>query len=347
MNASTSLLFFFATVIVVLVAPAIADDDVEITKCTPTADYCWSCSGSNTTNATTAYKQNLNTLLLSLSSNNQSNNYGFLNLTMGTGTNKVNIMALCRGDLAQNQCRTCYSEASIILSQNCTNQLYEGIIWAQGCTVRYSNSTIFGIEEDEPLQLLSSPNGVPNAADFKLVLNPLLKALVQNASSGDSMKKFAAGHAPVPAGSATNQTIYASVQCSPELDKQTCSDCLEDSIEDIPKCCDGKDGARILKPSCILRFEKGMFYEPGADSLVNITTASPSPTATPPPITPTPSATPTPTTPTPSATPTPTTPTPTAAEGNSTSNITIKVSPSSFFQLLLLVLCLSSALALV
>ncbi|XP_024156927.1 cysteine-rich repeat secretory protein 38 [Rosa chinensis] len=301
MKSSTSLLFIFATIIV---APAIVD-----AQCTTNADYCWSCN--TTTNATTAYKQNLNTLLVSLSSNNQTN-YGFLNLSLGTGTNKVNVIALCRGDLAQDQCRSCYGEANIILSQNCSNH-HEAIIWALRCTVRYSNITMFGIEEDEPARLLPSPNSASNPEDFKLVLNPLLETLSRNASSGDSMKKFAAGHAPVPAGSETNQTIYASAQCSPDLDKQNCSECLEDSIKDIPKCCEGKDGGRVLKPSCTLRFEGGMFYEPSADSLINISTATPPPTAT---------------------------------EGNKTSNITIKVSPSSFFQLLLLVLCLSSALVL-
>ncbi|PRQ23788.1 putative Gnk2-like domain-containing protein [Rosa chinensis] len=271
MNSSTSLLFIFATIIVAL---AIVD-----AQCTSTAEYCWSCSNS-TTNANTTYKQNLNTLLASLSSNNQTD-YGFLNLSLGTGTNKVNVIAFCRGDLAQDQCRSCYGEANIILSQKCSNH-YQAIIWALGCTVRYSIIiTMFGIEEDKPVRLLASPNSASNPEYFKLVLNPLLETLTQNASSGDSMKKFAAGHAFVPAGSETNQTIFATTQCSPDLDEQNCSECLEDSIKDIPTCCEGTNGGRVLKPSCTLRYEKGIFYDPSADSLINISIATPPPTATP------------------------------------------------------------------
>ncbi|KAK9911450.1 hypothetical protein M0R45_035359 [Rubus argutus] len=297
-SSSTSLLsFFLATIIFGLVAPATADTDNGV--CTPTADYCWSCSG-DTTNATTTYEVNLKALLASLSLVNQTN-YEFYHNSLGDGTNKVNAIAMCRGDIAENDCRSCYTAASVILSQNCSNQ-HQAVIWAINCTVRYSNMSIFGIEEDEPTKFVPSPNNTSNLEQFKQVLNPLLKTLSEKAASGDSMKKFAAGHELVPG---TNQTIYAIVQCSPDLDKENCTGCLDDAISDISNSTiDGKDGGRILKPSCSFRFENNRFYDLAVDSLP----PAPSPT-----------------------------------QGNTTS-ITTKVSPSSFFQLLLSLLCISSAL---
>lgn len=261
-SCSTSLLsFFLATIILGLVAPATAEDN-STSVCTQTADYCWSCSGS-TTNATTTYKENLSALLLSLSSNNQTD-YGFYNSSLGSGTNKVNAIAMCRGDVAaEKDCRSCYNDASLILLQNCSNH-HQAVIWALRCTVRYSNMSIFGIEEDEPTMFVPSPHSIANFEAFKLVLDPLLKNLSEKAASGDSMKKFAAGHELVPG---TNQTIYATVQCSPDLDTQECSGCLEEAISDISNSTiAGKDGGRILKPSCSFRFENNIFYESAADS---------------------------------------------------------------------------------
>ncbi|RXH86010.1 hypothetical protein DVH24_017063 [Malus domestica] len=133
--------------------------------------------------------------------------------------------------------------------------------------VRYSNVSIFGVEEDDPVKFVPGVNNTPNAEQFKLVLKPLLETLSEKAAAGDTTTKFAAGHALFPA---TNQIIYAIVQCTPDLDRQNCSDCLEEAISDIPKCCEGKEGGRILRPSCNLRFEVNLFYDAAAYSPVNL-----------------------------------------------------------------------------
>ncbi|CAN6690011.1 unnamed protein product [Malus baccata var. baccata] len=175
-------------------------------------------------------------------------------------------MALCRGDVPLNDCRTCFNESISILLQNYTKKK-QAIIWAQRCMVRYSNVSIFGVEEDDPVKFVPGVNNTPNAEQFKLVLKPLLETLSEKAAAGDTTTKFAAGHALFPA---TNQIIYAIVQCTPDLDRQNCSDCLEEAISDIPKCCEGKEGGRILRPSCNLRFEVNLFYDAAAYSPVNL-----------------------------------------------------------------------------
>ncbi|XP_021811619.1 cysteine-rich receptor-like protein kinase 27 [Prunus avium] len=126
--------------------------------------------------------------------------------------------------------------------------------------------TIFGIKQEDPLKHVPSPNSAKNPQQFELVLTPLLGILRDRAASGDSLKKFAAGHATVPGG----ETIYALAQCTPDIDKQNCSNCLKESVSEIQTCCGGKQGGRVLKPSCNLRYEVSLFFRSTTDSLVDI-----------------------------------------------------------------------------
>ncbi|XP_062014409.1 cysteine-rich receptor-like protein kinase 44 [Rosa rugosa] len=137
-------------------------------------------------------------------------------------------------------------------------------------TLRYSQ--IYSIEEEDPVIYVSSSNDALNAQAFGQVLYPLLEILRDRAASGDSRKKYAAGHATVPG----YETIYAQAECTPDLDKVSCSNCLKNCISAIPRCCGGKQGARILKPSCNIRYEVSQFYESTADSVVNVS-AHPAP----------------------------------------------------------------------
>ena len=185
---------------------------------------------------------------------------------MGQDPDKVNAIALCRGDVSLNDCHTCVSQSSVILLTDCLNQ-DEAIIWGERCMVRYVRKLIFGTQEDEPVKYLPRLYNAIDPEEFDLVLNLFLDTLTEKAASGDSLKKFAAGHVIVQ-GSTTNQPIYALLQCTPDLGKQNCIDCLKGAISKIPVCCGGKQGGRVLKPSCNLRFETNLFYDFTAHSLV-------------------------------------------------------------------------------
>ncbi|CAN6690019.1 unnamed protein product [Malus baccata var. baccata] len=265
MDSSRLLILFVVPVLLDLLAPAGAQ--VNDGTCTYTADFCWRCSNIGTYEDGGTYQKNLDTLLSSFSSNDQTNS-GFYNSSMGQDPDKVNAIALCRGDVSLNNCHTCVNQSSPFLFTNCSNQ-DEAIVWAERCMVRYSSKLIFGIQEDEPIKYVPSLTDAIDPQKFDLVLNLFLDTLTEKAASGDSLKKYAAGHT-IMQESTTNQTIYALVQCTPDLDKQNCSDCLKGAISKIPDCCGGKQGGRVLKPSCNLRFEATLFYEPTADSLVTL-----------------------------------------------------------------------------
>ncbi|PRQ31244.1 putative protein kinase RLK-Pelle-DLSV family [Rosa chinensis] len=265
MGSSIWLLLFFIVHITLhhLVAPTIAQNDV---LCTSEAEFCWRCADFGNYINGSIFQQNLISLLSSFSNTSQNqDNYGFQNSSLGQGSNKVNAIALCRGDLGLEDCRSCLNYSTQSLMRNCSYKT-EAILWAEPCMVRYSQDLIFGIEDEDPVGYLPSPNNASNEQAFRLVLNPLLEILSDKAASGDSRKKYAAGHATVLG----YETIYAHAQCTPDIDKVNCSNCLKNCISALPACCSGKSGARVLKPSCNIRFENNLFYMSTADSQVNI-----------------------------------------------------------------------------
>ncbi|KAI5330967.1 hypothetical protein L3X38_021104 [Prunus dulcis] len=269
MGSSRSMLFFITLAIIILnlVAPTMAQDDGT---CTHEGEYCLKCSDTVPYTAGDKYQENLNSLLSSFSSNTQ-NNSGFYSSSRGQDSNKVNAIALCRGDLPQDSCQAWLNRSTHILLQNCSTHK-EAIIWAERCMVRYSHEVIFGIEQTDPFKRLPSPNPAKNPQQFEVVLTPLLDILSERAAAGDSLKKFAAGHAPVPGG----ETIYALAQCTPDMDKKNCSTCLNKTILDIGG---GMNGGRVLKPSCNLRYEIYSFFDSRAGSLVDIPPPVPPPPA--------------------------------------------------------------------
>ena len=221
------------------------------------AQYCYT-SGNYTSNST--YRANLDSLLTSMSSNTNIN-YGFYNFSAGEFPNKVNAIALCRGDISPNDCRSCINKSSHDLLWSCPNQK-EAIIWAETCSVRYSYKSIFGIVDVNPLIASSNVQNFSDVEGFNKVLRPLLDSLRKRASLGNSSQKFAVQSVPAP----DFQTIHALVECTPDLSKVDCTNCLEQVQGYIPKCCDGKQGGKYVTPSCYIRYEIYGFYDPSAEA---------------------------------------------------------------------------------
>lgn len=221
-------------------------------------NVCSNDVGNYTSNS--AYKRNLNSVLSFITSNT-SIDYGFYNESAGQEPGKVNAIALCRGDIATDVCRGCIQNATQEILQVCPNQK-QAIIWDAECMLRYSNKTIFRVLETGPTYYMWNTNNVTDDVSlFNQALQDLLRRLRSTAASGNSQKKFATGDA-----TASFRTIYALVQCTPDLSELQCSDCLDRAIGEIPNCCSGKIGGRVLKPSCNFRFETERFYDPTANS---------------------------------------------------------------------------------
>ncbi|KAF3450457.1 hypothetical protein FNV43_RR06540 [Rhamnella rubrinervis] len=182
-------------------------------------------------------------------------------------------MGLCRGDVKQEACRSCLNYSTNSTEENCPNQK-EAIEWYDECMLRYSNRSIFGVKEDSPRYWLWNVQNVSSNVDgFKQVLMTLLVDLKNKAAAGGSLRKFATGNETAP----NFQTIYALVQCTPDLSLTQCTSCLDIAMVDLPKCCDQKVGGRVIGPSCILRYEVYLFYEPTSSSVVTPPSPTPAP----------------------------------------------------------------------
>ncbi|KAK4857539.1 hypothetical protein QYF36_002222 [Acer negundo] len=231
---------------------------------------CLSENGNYTTNST--YQANLNSLLSSISSNSEIN-YGFYNFSAGHGSDKVNAIALCREDINLDVCRSCVNDSISKLTQLCPYRK-EAIGWYDNCMLRYSNRDIFHIMDTEASlrYYLCNPNNVSSLVQFNQVLENLLDGLRSKAASGGSLGKFAVGKASAP----DFKTLYALVQCTPDLSEQECNDCLVSITGGFFKRCDGKEGVRVVSPSCILRFETFRFYEPATVDELDLPSSPPS-----------------------------------------------------------------------
>ncbi|KAJ1431724.1 Serine-threonine/tyrosine-protein kinase, catalytic domain [Sesbania bispinosa] len=230
---------------------------------------CSNDKGNYTANST--YRNNLNTLLSSLSSKTEID-YGFYNFSYGEDTDKIYAIGLCRGDVQPDDCRNCLNNSRVLLTQNCPNQK-EAIGWIDNCMLRYSNRSIFGIMETLPGLYMWNTNNATQVDEYNQVLGNLLRSIRDKATSGDSRLKYATGNVTGP----NFQNIYGLMQCTPDLSDLKCDECLGGAISDLPGCCNNKVGGRVIRPSCNIRYETYRFYQATAEAPSPLSPSTPPP----------------------------------------------------------------------
>ncbi|PHU26584.1 hypothetical protein BC332_04916 [Capsicum chinense] len=210
-------------------------------------------NGNYTENST--YKNNLNTLLTSLSS--RIDKYGFYNASIGQNGDRASVIVLCRGDVELEECRNCVNNVVQKLGQLCPNQkeVFGGY---DGCMLQYSNRSIMGTASFFVRYYLWNPANASNPEEFNQELRKLLENLRDRAAEGGPLRKYASGNVSGP----DFQSIYALVQCTPDLSRLDCFDCLTDAYGNMPDCpCKGKRGGRIIGVRCNFRYESSRFFE--------------------------------------------------------------------------------------
>ncbi|XP_019171543.1 PREDICTED: cysteine-rich receptor-like protein kinase 10 [Ipomoea nil] len=261
-----------------LCSATIAADNID-------PNYEWhqcGTSGNYTPNST--YDNNLNTLLSSLSNN--VNQYGFYNGSVGQDSERASAIVLCRGDIELSVCRGCVKDNAERIKQLCPNQR-EAFRWYNICSIYYSHESILGSLRITPEIEQHSITPVKNPGQFNQDLTSLVDRLRRQAVNGGPFLKYAANSTAGP----DSQTIYAYVQCTPDLSVRDCENCLKSAFALWNKSKgNGMIGARVLRPSCFFRYEISPFF--GA-SLINGShsapqplpppLASPSPASSPPP----------------------------------------------------------------
>uniref|UniRef100_UPI0005C80D3B cysteine-rich repeat secretory protein 38-like n=1 Tax=Fragaria vesca subsp. vesca TaxID=101020 RepID=UPI0005C80D3B len=179
--------------------------------------FCSNDKGNYTT--TNSYRTNLNHLLSSLPSTN-GNGFGFYNSSYGGNTTSDAIYAIgmCKGDINNTTCLQCLNASRSALMEPCPIQK-EAIIWYDSCMLCYSNRSIYGVTETILAFNLWSTRSVPSSK-FDVFFGNLTILLQRLRTEAAAIQDFLSG-----------------------------------SSEELPNCCDGKEGGRVLRPSCNFNYQ--------------------------------------------------------------------------------------------
>ncbi|XP_039156019.1 cysteine-rich repeat secretory protein 38 [Eucalyptus grandis] len=92
-------------------------------------------------------------------------------------------------------------------------------------------------------------NNVSHPEAFNGRVRGLLTGLVEEAYTVP--KLFATGEM----GLEDKTKLYGLVQCTRDLSATECKECLKGAIDELPSCCDGKEGGRVVGGSCNFVYE--------------------------------------------------------------------------------------------
>ncbi|EOA32580.1 hypothetical protein CARUB_v10015870mg [Capsella rubella] len=130
-----------------------------------------------------------------------------------------------------------------------------GTIWYDQCFLDVSmiNEHAPRLMNYENIYTMHSPNNMKGDTNsFNKKTTDFLHNLIVKADTTDvdgiNFLYYAAGELRLG-----KKTLYGMVQCAKDI--RSCKGCLEWSIRQLSKCCDGKQGGRVLTTSCNLRYE--------------------------------------------------------------------------------------------
>ncbi|XP_076948852.1 uncharacterized protein LOC143621243 [Bidens hawaiensis] len=231
--------------------------------------YC-GVTGNYTQNS--EYRKNLDDVLFMLTGTN--NGFGFYNSTSG----QANAAALCRGDVEPEDCRRCVDDATRRLKQDCPVQI-EAAGWYETCFLRYSNRSMGSINNQFGLYITNTRNASDSMfATWNQTVQDLLSELLPVAEGGGQLRKYASGNLTPPGF----WTVYAIMQCTPDISAMDCRDCLSVAF-DMVRPLIRRVGGRVFRPNCVLQYENYSFFGP---TWLPAPTPSPSPPSSPLPTSP-------------------------------------------------------------
>ncbi|XP_021719626.1 cysteine-rich receptor-like protein kinase 10 isoform X1 [Chenopodium quinoa] len=244
-----------------------------ISKSTSSPTYLYNFCSNTTIFATNSkYHTNLNKLFKSLSSNATTNPAGFDITSAGTNTSDtVYGLFLCRGDQNITACSDCVKTATTtdLPKSYCPNRKV-AVIWYDECMLRYSNESLLGKMEQSPkVFLTNTQNMTGDQTAFSDLLGNTMNSLAAETSNSKSGKKYATKVAKFT----SLKTLYAMEQCTPDLSASDCNQCLTIAIGSL----DVKMGARVMQPSCFVRYETYPFYNGATNFSGTPPLSSPSP----------------------------------------------------------------------
>ncbi|KAH7860851.1 hypothetical protein Vadar_018781 [Vaccinium darrowii] len=204
------------------------------------------CSSSENFTPNSTYETNLNKLMSYLYSKTPITGFG--SGSLGVSPNKAYGLALCRGDVQRTDCQACVAEAETEIQKRC--QYNKGaIIWYDNCLFKYSNLDFFGKIDNQNKFYMWNLQNVSDPVYFNEKTKELLGNLAEEAYV--SPKMYSSGEMVI----GESKKLYGLVQCTRDLSSVDCKKCIDGAINELPSCCDGKEGGRVVGGSCNFRYE--------------------------------------------------------------------------------------------
>ncbi|XP_059440669.1 cysteine-rich repeat secretory protein 38-like [Corylus avellana] len=204
------------------------------------------CSSSDNFTTNDSYEPNLRQLWGNLYFQTPPEGFGFG--SVGQDPYIAYGLALCRGDLEAADCRTCLNEATAEIRKRCPYNK-GAIIWYDHCLFKYNNTDFLGKIDDQNKFYMWDERNVSDPTIFNQKTRELLSLLAKDASA--TPKLYAAGELELE----KSKKLYGMAQCTRDISASDCSKCLDDIIGELPLCCDGKEGGRVVGGSCNIRYE--------------------------------------------------------------------------------------------
>ncbi|XP_019090217.1 PREDICTED: putative cysteine-rich receptor-like protein kinase 34 [Camelina sativa] len=219
---------------------------------------------------TSAFDINRRLILSTLASKVTTHN-GFYSTSIGQS--QLLIIGMCIPGTKPETCSDCIKGSTDGLLRSCPNQTV-GYVWPDCCMVRYSNISFSRSLIMEPSQPVSDP--APIGVDLKVfdrIWEELMSRAITAASSTHKSSSFKHRYYAAEVASLTAfQTIYAMVQCTPDVSSGDCEFCLKKTVVDYKKCCRGNKGGAFVRPFCFIRWD----LYPFAGAFENVTSPPPS-----------------------------------------------------------------------
>ncbi|KAL3518512.1 hypothetical protein ACH5RR_021101 [Cinchona calisaya] len=218
-----------------------------------TIEYC----SDNLTIPTTQMSANIDSLIAEVASRTSQNRFSIA--TYGKGNDTVYGLGQCRGDVNSTDCTSCIQDAAQNIRTNCQNQT-DARLWAENCFLRFAAINFFGKLDTNEVESLYNRDHPQHPSAFKKVVAAFMSK-IRSEAIVPANQGFAKGKiTSIPA----NVTLYGLAQCTGDLSMQSCNECLNLAIGNIPKFCNNVKtvGCRVLYSSCFVRYEIYPFYYP-------------------------------------------------------------------------------------
>uniref|UniRef100_A0A7N0TJ27 Gnk2-homologous domain-containing protein n=1 Tax=Kalanchoe fedtschenkoi TaxID=63787 RepID=A0A7N0TJ27_KALFE len=205
------------------------------------------CTSNSNFTARSPYESSLNKLIATLSVKTPPT--GFAKASKGQNSQDTAYgSSLCRGDVSKEDCKTCVVEAGGEIRKRC--EYNKGAtIWYDNCMFKYTDQNFFGQIDYNLRVYMWNVNNVSDPTTFNAKTKKLLSKLAQEAYEVE--KLYAVGETKLD----KSTKLYGLTQCTRDLSSADCKTCLENAIAELPNCCDGKEGGRVLAGSCNFRYE--------------------------------------------------------------------------------------------